>query len=200
MRSTTPILRGLCLGLALPLAATQPVAIADSLDIPAIEVPGFEVPSFEIPRIEVPAISIPSIHLDLDALNTQLASLNIDLDDLDIDLEDITRQLETIDFTALEDIAIAFENGAVGLGNDPAAVMQRLERQRARQMGDLSVNNPSVSRQLEVWDKAIGQVHQALTKAPGDPQLMALLEQLYQQQFDYLEQLAKADPLATDYY
>jgi hypothetical protein len=52
-------------------------------------------------------------------------------------------------------------------------------------------------QQLQVWDQAIGQVRRALQLYPDEPQLLAQLQRLYQQQLSYLQQATLQQPLIT---
>jgi len=48
---------------------------------------------------------------------------------------------------------------------------------------------------MQVWDKAIMQVRHALSFYPDEPQLLAQLQQLYQQQLSFLQKATLQQPL-----
>ncbi len=50
-------------------------------------------------------------------------------------------------------------------------------------------------QQLQIWDQAILQVRQALQFYPDEPHLLAQLQQLYQQQLDYIQRATVQQPL-----
>ena len=74
------------------------------------------------------------------------------------------------------------------------------ETQKASQMASLNFRNPSVSRQLAIWDGAVRQVRGALSYYPEEPRLLRQLDRLYRQQLSYLETLAMVDPQVAAYY
>lgn len=195
------VLSGLGLGIALPWSAIWPTALADSLDIPAIDIPAIHIPAIDlaslavppaaVPAFTIPAIQVPPMTLDLNALRTQLAAVNIDLDELDIDLDALTSAMDSF---ALELESLEFESLQL------ETMTRMLEAQKARQLQALPANTPEIRRQLAVWDRAIARVRQGLAQSPDDEQLMQLLKGLYQQQFDYLAQLASAYPAAGELY
>ena len=74
------------------------------------------------------------------------------------------------------------------------------ESQKAAQMAALNLDNPSISRQLAVWDGAVQQVRSALNFYPEEPQLLLQLDRLYRQQLNYLETLAMVDPQVAALY
>lgn len=74
------------------------------------------------------------------------------------------------------------------------------ETQKASQMASLNFRNPSVSRQLAIWDGAVRQVRSALNYYPEEPRLLRQLDRLYRQQLSYLETLAMVDPQVAAYY
>jgi len=74
------------------------------------------------------------------------------------------------------------------------------ESQKAAQMGALNFSNPSVGRQLAIWDGAVQQVRGALSYYPEEPRLLRQLDRLYRQQLNYLETLAMVDPQVAAYY
>ena len=52
-------------------------------------------------------------------------------------------------------------------------------------------------QQVQIWDQAIAQVRQALTFYPDEPQLLAQLQQLYQQQLSFIQQATLQQPLIS---
>lgn len=85
--------------------------------------------------------------------------------------------------------------------NDPEAeLLSTYERQKGAQLAALPANSPAVERQLAIWDGAIAQVRLALNFYPEEPQLLAQLNKLYQQQLAYLERVAMTDPQLVAYY
>lgn len=85
-------------------------------------------------------------------------------------------------------------------GDPVADLLSTYERQKGAQLAALPSNSPAIRRELAVWDGAIAQVRQALNYYPEDPQLIAQLSRLYQQQLGYLEQVAMTDPQLVAYY
>ncbi|MDP5136613.1 hypothetical protein ORJ04_11715 [Rheinheimera baltica] len=82
---------------------------------------------------------------------------------------------------------------ASSLANMPTAelmLLQVFEQQKARQlsqMGEVNEGFDNWQQQLQVWDQAIAQVRGALQFYPDEPQLLAQLQRLYQQQLSYIQ-------------
>ena len=72
-------------------------------------------------------------------------------------------------------------------------VMQLYEQQKAQQLQHIAgfaEGFEDWQQQLQVWDQAIAQVRHALQFYPDEPQLLAQLQHLYQQQLAYLSRAA----------
>jgi hypothetical protein len=70
-------------------------------------------------------------------------------------------------------------------------LLQVYEQQKARQLAQMvavAEGFDNWQQQLQIWDQAIAQVRQALQIYPDEPQLLAQLQRLYQQQLSYLNQ------------
>jgi len=74
------------------------------------------------------------------------------------------------------------------------------ELEKAKQLANLSFTNPSINRQLAIWDGAVQQVRVALNYYPDEPRLLRQLDRLYRQQLNYLEELAMLDPQIAAFY
>ncbi len=85
----------------------------------------------------------------------------------------------------------------------PSAELQLLqlyEQQKARQLAQvvaIAEGFDNWQQQLVIWDLAIAQVRRALQFYPDEPQLLAQLQQLYQQQLRYIQQATLQQPLIT---
>ncbi|MDP5144078.1 hypothetical protein ORJ00_15125 [Rheinheimera baltica] len=69
-------------------------------------------------------------------------------------------------------------------------LLQVFEQQKARQLSQMAEVNEGFDnwqQQLQVWDQAIAQVRGALQFYPDEPQLLAQLQRLYQQQLSYIQ-------------
>lgn len=70
-------------------------------------------------------------------------------------------------------------------------LLQVYEQQKATQLSQMvavAEGFDNWQQQIRVWDQAIAQVRQALAFYPDEPQLLAQLQSLYQQQLSYLQQ------------
>jgi hypothetical protein len=79
-------------------------------------------------------------------------------------------------------------------------LLQVYETQKANQLSQtvaIAEGFDNWQQQLQVWDQAIGQVRRALQLYPDEPQLLAQLQRLYQQQLSYLQQATLQQPLIT---
>lgn len=77
-------------------------------------------------------------------------------------------------------------------------LLQVYEQQKARQLAQVTAiaeGFDNWQQQLSSWDQAIAQVRQALQIYPDEPQLLAQLQQLYQQQLAYIERATLQQPL-----
>lgn len=83
--------------------------------------------------------------------------------------------------------------------NTPAMIsaelqlLQTFEQLKAQQLSNMVAPAPGFDnwqQQSGIWDQAIAQVRYALTFYPDEPQLLAQLQMLYQQQLAYLQQAA----------
>lgn len=69
-------------------------------------------------------------------------------------------------------------------------LLQVYEQQKAQQLSQVSTvaeGFDNWQQQLQIWDDAIGQVRRALQFYPDEPQLLAQLQSLYQQQLSYIQ-------------
>lgn len=76
-------------------------------------------------------------------------------------------------------------------------LLQVFEQQKARQLAQVTAiaeGFDNWQQQLSVWDQAIAQVRRALQLYPDEPQLLAQLQQLYQQQLAYIERATLQQP------
>ena len=76
-------------------------------------------------------------------------------------------------------------------------LMQLYEQQKAQQLKQIAgfaEGFDDWQQQLQVWDQAIAQVRRALQFYPDEPQLLAQLQHLYQQQLAYLSRAALPQP------
>ena len=77
-------------------------------------------------------------------------------------------------------------------------LLQVYEQQKAQQLGQVSAiaeGFDNWQQQLQIWDQAIAQVRLALQFYPDEPQLLAQLQNLYQQQLSYIQQATLQQPL-----
>ncbi|HEX5792709.1 MAG TPA: hypothetical protein VFY01_05500 [Rheinheimera sp.] len=77
-------------------------------------------------------------------------------------------------------------------------LLQVYEQQKAQQLGQVSAvaeGFDNWQQQLQIWDQAIAQVRQALQFYPDEPQLLAQLQSLYQQQLAYIQRATLQQPL-----
>ena len=79
-------------------------------------------------------------------------------------------------------------------------LLQVYEQQKTQQLARVvavAEGFDNWQQQLQIWDQAIAQVRQALTFYPDEPQLLAQLQQLYQQQLSFIQQATLQDPLIS---
>lgn len=77
-------------------------------------------------------------------------------------------------------------------------LLQVYEQQKAQQLSQVvavAEGFENWQQQLQIWDQAIAQVRQALQFYPDEPQLLAKLQFLYQQQLSYIQQATLQQPL-----
>ena len=77
-------------------------------------------------------------------------------------------------------------------------LLQVYEKQKAeqlRQAGGVAEGYDNWQQQIQVFDQAIMQVRQALSFYPDEPQLLAQLQQLYQQQLSFIQKATLQQPL-----
>lgn len=78
-------------------------------------------------------------------------------------------------------------------------LLQVYETQKANQLSQtvaIAEGFDNWQQQLQVWDQAIAQVRHALQFYPDEPQLLAQLQSLYQQQLAYIQRATLQQPLA----
>ncbi|GAB2922866.1 hypothetical protein [Rheinheimera gaetbuli] len=66
-------------------------------------------------------------------------------------------------------------------------VYEQQKNQQLAQMVAVAEGFDNWQLQLQIWDQAIAQVRQALQFYPDEPQLLAQLQSLYQQQLSYIQ-------------
>ena len=69
-------------------------------------------------------------------------------------------------------------------------LLQVYEQQKAQQLSQVAAiveGFDNWQQQLQIWDDAIAQVRLALQFYPDEPQLLAQLQSLYQQQLSYIQ-------------
>ena len=77
-------------------------------------------------------------------------------------------------------------------------LLQVYEQQKARQLSQVAAvaeGFDNWQQQLHIWDDAIAQVRRALQFYPDEPQLLAQLQSLYQQQLSFIQQATLQQPL-----
>jgi hypothetical protein len=77
-------------------------------------------------------------------------------------------------------------------------LLQVYEQQKATQLSQVvavSEGFDNWQQQLAHWDQAIAQVRQALQFYPDEPQLLAQLQSLYQQQLSFIQKATLQQPL-----
>ena len=77
-------------------------------------------------------------------------------------------------------------------------LLQVYEQQKAQQLGQVSAiaeGFDNWQQQLQIWDQAIAQVRLALQFYPDEPQLLAQLQNLYQQQLSFIQQATLQQPI-----
>lgn len=87
---------------------------------------------------------------------------------------------------------------AAALPSAELMLLQVYEQQKARQLGQIvaiAEGFDNWQQQLTIWDQAIAQVRQALQIYPDEPQLLAQLKLLYQQQLAYINRATLQQPL-----
>lgn len=73
-------------------------------------------------------------------------------------------------------------------------LLQVYEQQKAQQLSQVAAvaeGFDNWQQQLQIWDQAIAQVRSALMFYPDEPQLLAQLQSLYQQQLSYIQQATR---------
>lgn len=96
------------------------------------------------------------------------------------------------------------EEGVEIAGNDfdrgyitaQQSVIEEYETIKAEKLGNIGRVSEYLGDwqyQLAVWDQAIGQVSEALTYYPDEPQLLSQMSGLYQQQLNYLQMVSVVD-------
>jgi len=78
-------------------------------------------------------------------------------------------------------------------------LLQVYEQQKAeqlRQATGIADGFDNWQQQLQVWDQAIAQVRHALSFYPDEPQLLAQLQHLYQQQLSFIQKATLQQPIA----
>ncbi|MDX1536316.1 hypothetical protein [Arsukibacterium sp.] len=84
--------------------------------------------------------------------------------------------------------------------NAELLLLQLYEQQKAQQLAQVvavAEGFDNWQQQLVIWDQAIAQVRRALQFYPDEPQLLAQLQQLYQQQLRFIQQATLQQPLIT---
>jgi hypothetical protein len=84
--------------------------------------------------------------------------------------------------------------------NAELLLLQLYEQQKSRQLAQVvavAEGFDNWQQQLVIWDQAIAQVRRALQFYPDEPQLLAQLQQLYQQQLCFIQQATLQQPLIT---
>tara|TARA_R110002126_G_scaffold255504_1_gene398466 strand:- start:5965 stop:6486 length:522 start_codon:yes stop_codon:yes gene_type:complete len=79
-------------------------------------------------------------------------------------------------------------------------LLQLYEHEKAQQLAQVvavAEGFDNWQQQLSIWDQAIAQVRRALQFYPDEPQLLAQLQQLYQQQLRFIQQATLQQPLIT---
>ncbi|WP_214000879.1 anti-sigma factor [Arsukibacterium sp.] len=79
-------------------------------------------------------------------------------------------------------------------------LLQVYEQQKSRQLAQVvavAEGFDNWQQQLTIWDQAIAQVRLALQFYPDEPQLLAQLQQLYQQQLRFIQQATLQQPSIT---
>jgi hypothetical protein len=87
-----------------------------------------------------------------------------------------------------------------GMQSAELMLLQVYEQQKASQFSHtvaFTEGYDNWQQQMQVWDQAIDQVRRALQFYPDEPQLLAQLQQLYQQQLSYLQQATLQQPVKT---
>ncbi|HSG53256.1 MAG TPA: hypothetical protein VLA40_14215 [Rheinheimera sp.] len=77
-------------------------------------------------------------------------------------------------------------------------LLQVYEQQKAeqlRQATGIADGFDNWQQQLQVWDQAIAQVRHALSFYPDEPQLLAQLQHLYQQQLSFIQKATLQQPI-----
>jgi hypothetical protein len=77
-------------------------------------------------------------------------------------------------------------------------LLQVYEQQKAQQLSQVAAvaeGFDNWQQQLQIWEQAIAQVRQALQFYPDEPQLLAQLQSLYQQQLSFIQQATLQQPL-----
>lgn len=97
---------------------------------------------------------------------------------------------------AVTDAGINEETGGTETLPPQYALTQQFESLKAEQLAQLTPGNNNFGDwqyQLASWDQAIDQVSGALDYYPGDAQLLAQMQGLYQQQIDYLRLIGRVE-------
>lgn len=77
-------------------------------------------------------------------------------------------------------------------------LIQAYETQKARQLAQVVAVAEGFDKwqqQVQIWDQAIEQVRRALTIYPDEPQLLAQLQLLYQQQLSFIQKATLQTPI-----
>lgn len=83
---------------------------------------------------------------------------------------------------------------AASLPTAELMLLQVYEQQKAQQLSQVTTVAEGFDNwqlQLQIWDQAIAQVRQALQFYPDEPQLLAQLQSLYQQQLSYIQRATR---------
>jgi len=89
------------------------------------------------------------------------------------------------------------EQRAAAMPSAELMLLQVYEQQKAQQLGQVSAvaeGFDNWQQQLQIWDQAIAQVRLALQFYPDEPQLLAQLQRLYQQQLSFIQQATLPQP------
>ena len=89
-------------------------------------------------------------------------------------------------------------NNLASMPNTELMLLQVYETQKAHQLGQavgIAEGFDNWRQQIQVWDQAIAQVRRALQLYPDEPQLLAQLQSLYEQQLAYLQRAILQQPI-----
>ena len=88
---------------------------------------------------------------------------------------------------------VPVQDGQVSVTSTEQMLQQVYEQQKAQQLAQMQAvaqGFDNWQQQLQVWDQAITQVRLALSIYPDEPQLLAQLQMLYQQQLSYIQRIS----------